>query len=82
MSDKQKKNWEELEIGALWGKESKDKSRKFMSGYINFFGQKVPIVVFPNRKKTDKDYKPDLDKKNWPDAHIYRDEKEEVDAQS
>lgn len=84
MSDKkQKKNWEDFEIGALWGREAKsDPTRKYMAGYINFFGQKIPIIIFPNRKKTDKNYKPDIDKKDWPDAHIYRDEKEENNAKS
>jgi len=81
MSETKNKNWESREIGALWKKESKaDKTKRFMTGNINFFGEKIPIIIFLNNRKLDKTYKPDVDKKDWPDFIIYRDEKSVKDT--
>lgn len=61
-----KKNWDDLEIGALWRRSPKDKSKSdFYSGY--FFdekGNKKSILIFINKKKK---------RQNQPDLRIYKD---------
>ncbi len=55
-------------IGALWLRESKDGTKKYMSGIIEDLSGDIQIVVFRNDKK---------EKENQPDYQILLSEKRE-----
>jgi len=48
--------WSEREVGALWRKGG---DKPFYSGNLTVGGEKVEIVIFPNKYK-EKDSQPDL----------------------
>ena len=61
-----KKDWNKLELGALWKKTSKD-GNSFYTGLIKIDGKEINVICFPNKaKKEDK----------HPDVRVYLDEKE------
>lgn len=51
METKYQKNPDE--IGALWGKVAKN-GLNFMSGYLELNGEKIKIVVFSQKQKSEK----------------------------
>ena len=68
MSENKNENkWTEREIGALWTKQSRNGSQKYMTGHFkNSQGEKTDVVIFSNK-----------DKKNEkaPDFRVYISEK-------
>ena len=59
--------WNDGEIGALWTKQSRGNSQKYMTGHFkNSQGEKTDVVIFSNK-----------DKKNEkaPDFRVYLSEK-------
>lgn len=47
-------NQQNKPIGALWVKTAKSTGKQYMSGVVEIDGKKTPIVVFPSRKKHDR----------------------------
>ncbi|MDB4314594.1 DUF736 domain-containing protein [bacterium] len=61
-----KKDWDKLEIGALWKRQSKA-NNPYYSGKLEVDGKKYEVVCFPNtNKKEDK----------HPDVRIYLSEQQ------
>lgn len=67
MEDKQKNEWQEREIGALWKNEGRNQT--YLTGKVG--DQKV--VIFSNRNKN---------KDNQPDFRVYKSETKQQDQQS
>lgn len=55
-------NYQNIKLGSLWLKTSKNGNTKYMNGNITVNGQKIYISVLKNNKK---------DKENAPDYHIF-----------
>jgi len=71
--NKNENNWNQREIGALWTKQSRSGSQKYMTGHFkNSQGEKIDVVIFSNK-----------DKKNEkaPDFRIYVSEKTKPETQ-
>ena len=56
------KNYQNIKLGSLWLKTSKNGNTKYMNGNITVNGQKIYISVLKNNKK---------DKETAPDYHIF-----------
>lgn len=55
-------NYQNVKLGSLWLKTSKNGNTKYMNGNITVNGQKIYISVLKNNKK---------DKETAPDYHIF-----------
>lgn len=71
MSQEQNNSNPRRSIGALWEKLAKSSGKRFLSGSIEIGGQRYPIVVFPNTKKS---------KPNQPDYSILMQEQRQQEA--
>lgn len=63
MDDKQKNDWQEREIGALWKKESSNGS--YYSGKLKIGNDNYEVVCFPNKHKSEDKH---------PDIRVYKSE--------
>jgi hypothetical protein len=45
-------------IGALWVRQSKKDGSEFLSGSFDFGNQKIPVICFSNKNKTEGDNQP------------------------
>jgi uncharacterized protein (DUF736 family) len=77
MSETKTENkWNEREIGALWTKESRSGSQKYMTGHFkNSQGEKTDVVVFSNKdKKNEKapDFRVYISEKTKPSSEVSR----------
>lgn len=60
MAEKQKNEWDEREIGALWTRESASSGEKFWTGKIKVGDDEVEVIAMRNRFKEEGDNKPSL----------------------
>jgi uncharacterized protein (DUF736 family) len=65
MEDKQKNEWQEREIGALWKNEGRNQT--YLTGKVN----EQKVVIFSNRNKN---------KDNQPDFRVYKSEPKNQDG--
>tara|TARA_Y100000310_G_scaffold336259_1_gene420306 strand:+ start:208 stop:459 length:252 start_codon:yes stop_codon:yes gene_type:complete len=63
MSDENKTQWQEREMGALWEQSGADQD--YLSGFVTVDGDKQRVVIFKNKFKS-------KDGGNSPDWRVYK----------